>query len=324
MKTFSGRAVGKVILLGEHAVVYGHPALAIPICDRQAEVSLHLDSSSAIRIEAPAIGEAWSSEAARGSRLAPLGTMAREALRLFGAPDRGFTATITSAIPQSAGMGSSAAVSVALARAIAAALAHSLKTEELRELAMAAERGFHGNPSGIDAEVVIREHPILFDRYRGARTLKPAKQPFHFLIANSGERAGGKSTSALVAAVADARRKDTPRYDAIFWEMGWLATAGKAVLEAGTAEQLGMVLTQAHTLLAEIGVSSAKIDKLLWAALSSGAAGAKLSGAGLGGNIVVVLSSSEDEDKVSRALQRAGAVDIIAARLGPAPVEVRT
>ena len=185
---------------------------------------------------------------------------------------------------------------------------------------MVSERGFHGNPSGIDAEVISRDVPILFVKGQAAEVITPGASSFQFLIADSGIPS---STASVVGDVSQAYKRDEVRYAAIFREMGDLAVAGRAALETGTPRMLGRLMTRAHKLLQEIAVSSARLDALADAAMSAGAAGAKLSGAGRGGNVIAVLNSPADRAAVRHALTSAGAVDVCAECLEPAAVEAK-
>jgi mevalonate kinase len=318
MTAARGEAPGKVILLGEHSAVYGYPALAIPVHGRKAVATVAPAPDGKMTLCAEGIGECWRSGANHSSRLGPLADTAAAALRLFRASETGVRVNLSSTIPVGCGMGSSAAVSVALVRAIAAALGRSVSSDELSRLVMISERGFHGNPSGIDAAVIARDEPVLFTKGRGVMPVRPAGAAFRFLIANSGIPS---STASVVGDVARDREANRERYEAIFREMGDLAVAGKGALESGGVAALGNLMNRAHELLREIGVSTAKLDAMADGALRAGAAGAKLSGAGRGGNAIALLQSQADESAVREAFQEAGAVDICVERLEPAVSE---
>lgn len=320
MAAARGEAPGKIILLGEHAAVYGYPALAIPVHARRARATVELAPGGTIELRAEGIGESWRSGAGQSSRLSPLAEAAEATLRFLGAPHTGLLARLSSTIPVACGMGSSAAVSVALVRAIAAALGRSLSAAEVAELVMVSERGFHGNPSGIDAEVISRDKPILFVKGQAAEVITPGASSFQFLVANSGIPS---STASVVGDVSQAYKRNEVRYAAIFREMADLAIAGRAALERGTPRMLGRLMTRAHKLLQDIEVSTAALDALVDAALAAGAAGAKLSGAGRGGHVVAVLDSSSDAAAVRHALVSAGAVDVCVECLDPVAVEAK-
>ncbi len=318
MTTARGEAPGKVILLGEHAAVYGYPTLAIPVHARSASATIELSAGGRIELIAEDIGERWQSGSGRSGRLGPLAEVAEAALRSLSSPQTGLKARLSSTIPVGCGMGSSASVAIALIRAIAAASGRSLAAEEIAQLAMISERGFHGNPSGIDAEVIARNEPVLFIKGKGAASVRLGQASFRFVVANSGI---ASSTASVVGDVGKAYRKMQARYNAIFSQMGDLAVIGRDALERGAADRLGPLMSRAHELLREIDVSSPKLDALVEAAMGAGALGAKLSGAGRGGNVIALLKSQADERSVRDALVGAGATDICVESLGLAARE---
>lgn len=308
MHRASASAPGKLILLGEHAVVYGMPALAIPVSEKRARAEVSVNNSGLVRIEALVTGDSWPPKEGVTSALKPLAEMTLAAARRLGRENLGVTVKLDSDIPIASGMGSSAAVAVALVRAIAGALNKTVKTREIVELAMVAERGYHGNPSGIDIEVVAREKPILHRKGTPFRALSNVDNDFHFLAANTGQRTMG--TVDIVREVAEAYDKDRERYGRIFNELGDMAECGAKVLERGTVEELGELMNNSQELLAEIDLSSPAIDRLICAAIESGAVGAKLSGAGRGGHVIIALRSADEEPKAREALIKAGAKEV--------------
>ncbi len=320
-KTSVRSAPGKVILLGEHAVVYGRRAIAIPVTGRCAEASVQVHAAGPVRLEAPQIGELWRSDGRASSLLAPLGELVFAALRHFDAEGAGLTARLRSTIPMAAGMGSGAAVAVALVRAIAAALDRPSSHEEVTRLAMIAERGFHGNPSGIDVEVTARGEPIVFSKADGARPVLPAAADFHFVLADTGVAA---ATAAVVGAVAAGFTEAPERYETAFDELDALATKGCDAIESGDAAELGPLMDQAQSVLAAIGVSSPEIEALVRAARNAGAAGAKLAGAGRGGHVIAIVLSPNDIPAVERACIDAGAADTCVTKLLRVPREAKT
>jgi mevalonate kinase len=219
-------------------------------------------------------------------------------------------------------MGSGAAVATAVVRALAAHFGRELEPAEISALVYASERRFHGTPSGIDNTVVAYERPIWFQRTGvGAAAYQPPTPdsqlptiepiaiaaPFTLLVADTGVR------SATRAPVGEVRRRwetEPTQYEAWFDQIGALAWRVRAALARGDVAALGPILTENHTLLQQLGVSSPQLDALVAAALEAGALGAKLSGAGWGG-VMLALVALEACAPVSRALKNAGAKRVL-------------
>ncbi len=257
-----GRGSGKLILCGEHAVVYGHPAIAFAV-DRGTSVDV-------VARPGPTTLDADADDA-----------------RLLGAlhtvvPRDGWAVKVRTDLPIGRGMGSSAALAVGLVRALAAARGESPDDAAVEDAAMPLERAFHGNPSGLDVALSARGG---ISKYRRGppRSLEQLPVPgWTVVVLDSGE-AG--NTADLVAGVA-ARR---PGVDRALERIG--ALVGDAEAALGDAAALGPVLDENHALLREIGVSTPRIDELVAIAKRAGAHGAKLSGAG-GGGVVLALTPS--------------------------------
>ena len=278
----TGFGRGKLILCGEHAVVYGHPALAAAI-----DLGVRVDLT-------PHDGPTHAPGA---------DTRLTAALRVA-LPERGWRVSITSDLPVGRGMGSSAALSVALVRAAAAIEGHRPTAAEVYDRAFAIERVFHGNPSGLDHAVSDRGGLIRYRRGPPAELSSLPPPSWSFVVLDSGT-AG--DTKALVAGVASRRPAIDEDLDAI----GALVADAEAALH--DVERLGPILDRNHALLAAIGVSTPKLDALAAALREAGAAGAKLAGAGGGG---VVLGITDDPDGVRGRLAQRG---IVALTCRPAP-----
>jgi mevalonate kinase len=218
---------------------------------------------------------------------------------------RGFPAIeirVESDIPVSAGMGSSAAVSVAVLRAVAARSGHALSPVRASALAFEVEVLQHGTPSGIDNTVIAFERPVFFVAGQPPEFVRVA-HPFSLIIADTGVRA---STREVVAAVRERRAADPAAVDRAFDEIGQLAIEARRGLESGEVRALGPLLDRNQGLLESIGVSHPKIESLVRAARAAGALGAKLSGAGCGG-IIIALVEQAQAAEVADALRNAGA-----------------
>jgi mevalonate kinase len=300
-------APGKVILFGEHAVVYGKPAIAVPVMQVKATATIEPASPGA-GLTLVAVDLGTRSTLATAPEEDPLAVAARLVLSHLSASVPNAILKVRSTIPIASGLGSGAAVSTALVRALAAFLGHSLKPAEASDLVFAVERIHHGTPSGIDNTVIAYEQPVYYVRgEENGPDIVSVGAPFSLLIADSGLPS---PTKQLVDRVRCGRREDPVRYEALFKRIGDLVRSARRGIEAGELETLGPSMNANHALLAELGVSSATLDRLVSAARAAGAWGAKLSGAGRGGNIVA-LADAESVHSVAMALEAAGAVRVI-------------
>ncbi|NMC78117.1 MAG: mevalonate kinase [Chloroflexi bacterium] len=308
MPAVSASAPGKAILFGEHAVVYQRPAIAVPVHQVQARAYVSADPRAPqghVDIDAPDIDLHTSlSELDPQHPLSLLIAGVQNALG--GYPLPALRLRITSSIPIAAGLGSGAAVSVAVSRALSNFLGRPLSDEVISSLAYQAEQVYHGTPSGIDNTVIAYARPIYFVRGQPFLPLKVA-EPVTLVIADSGQPA---STAQMVGGVAARWREDPARYNALFDAIGEIARQARPLIENGPASELGPLMSANHEALVELGVSSPSLDRLVKAAQQSGALGAKLSGAGGGGNMLA-LAPAEIAEQVAEALQQAGAVRTI-------------
>ncbi len=293
-----GSAHAKAILFGEHAVVYGAPAIAIPIHELEAEVRVD-SADGGLRIEC----ELFSGEsAAAPAALHPIVTAIHAALAYSGMPANGLRVQILSAIPHSRGLGSSAAVAAAVARGVTAWAGKTLDTAGLYDIVQQAERVAHGNPSGLDARAVTAEGTIRFDF--GAVSPVRIGAPLSFVLADSGI-AG--STAEAVGAVAVRRELDPARMEMLMSRLAAIAEGAIDDLALGDDFAIGARMREAHEILDAIGVSSPALNGLVDAALDAGALGAKLTGGGLGGCILALADSPEHAEFLGSALREHGA-----------------
>jgi len=236
----------------------------------------------------------------------PLATAARLALKGAGQqtlPD--WLIEITSTIPVARGMGSSAAVVVAVARAIGLASGIELAADTVSEVAFEAERCTHGTPSGIDNTVIAWQHPVRFAE--GQSTPLAVTTPLTLIVADSGQRA---PTRELVAEVRG-RHRERPRvYEDWFDRIGRTVEEASSAIANGELIRLGWLMNSNHLVLQALRVSTPELDRLVSVARHAGALGAKLSGAG-GGGVMVALVEPESSEAVTAALRAAGAQRVI-------------
>jgi mevalonate kinase len=271
---------GKVILLGEHAVVYGHPALAVPL-----SLGVTARGTPADRCELGGLPEL--SPPQRRMLDAAFDAVAsatgRPPLRI----------ALSSTLPVSMGLGSSAALAVAVSRLLLGASGKRATPSRVLALALRMEEAFHGTPSGVDHTVSAHAAPLLYRRANPARPGRPGRvrqvrigARATLVLALVGPRRGTQET---VAALRRRAARWPVRYGRLFKEMGRLALEGTAALEKGDLDSLGDAMNVNHGLLAAAGVSSPALDAAVDALRRAGALGAKLTGAGGDGGAVVAL-----------------------------------
>ncbi len=302
-------APGKVILFGEHAVVYGRPAIAVPVTQVRATATAEpAPPGSGLTLIAPDVGKSLSLTTA--PRDEPLAVAARLTLDYLSAPEPDATLTISSTIPIASGLGSGAAVSTALVHALTTFLGRAFKPAETSTLVFEVEKIHHGTPSGIDNTVVAYEQPVYFVQRQPVERLTVGA-PFTILIGDTGVRS---PTKKVVEHVRRGQQREPAHYDALFDQIGDLADEARRAIESGDVDALGPLMDENHALLIELGVSSPKLNDLVETARFAGALGAKLSGAGRGGNMIALVEDDFVED-VTQALREAGAVRVIWTRV---------
>lgn len=311
-------APGKIILFGEHAVVYGRPALAVPVTQVAAEAQADWATDfvsekrmgaggvwqDSVWIEAPNIGLVSNLSALLAREkphpLAVTLSNVFEFLQISQPP--ALKIRITSTIPVASGLGSGAAVSVALIRALAGLFERPLTAEQVNQLAYGIEKLHHGTPSGIDNTVITYAQPVYFVRGEPIETFHVAR-PLTLVIGDTGLAAPTRT------AVGDLRKlweADPSRWESVFDRVGEIVRAAKTAIESGQTESLGPLMDANQALLQEMTVSSPELDHLIGTARAAGALGAKLSGGGRGGNLLALVTPTEAE-KVASALTAAGA-----------------
>ncbi|HWQ04225.1 MAG TPA: mevalonate kinase [Longilinea sp.] len=305
MTAFSATAPGKLILFGEHAVVYGQPAIAVPVNIVKARAVVSADPhapTGQVHIIAPDISlDAYLADLPAEQPLALAITLTAEKIGATRLP--AMQIQLTSSIPLAAGFGSSAASSVAVIRAVASFLGSALPDHVVSDLAYQVEKHHHGNPSGIDNTVIAFNRPVYFVRGQPFETL-PAKNPFMLVIADSGLPS---STAAVVADVGRLCREQPQSTGRLFTAIGDLSRQARTIIQNGRVEDLGDLMNQNQQLLQDLTISSPQLEILIEAARSGGASGAKLSGGGRGGNIIALVSY-ETAHSVEHALITAGAL----------------
>ena len=308
MPAITSTAPGKIILFGEHAVVYGRPAIAVPVERVRARtivIANPLSPAGNVHIQAPDIGlDAALSDLSPDHPITIAVKLVLETTGTDHSP--ACTIRISSTIPLASGMGSGAAVSVSFIRAFSGFLGHPLSDEQVNSLAYEVEKIFHGTPSGIDNTVITYAQPVYFQQGSPTEVLNPADKLI-FVIGDTGLRT---PTSTTVGDVRQAWENDPQSLEILFDEIGRIGEDAKSAVQSTNLVEIGRLMNDNHSCLQAMGVSSTELDKLVESALAAGAVGAKMSGGGRGGNMIALVRL-EKKLQVVDALDRAGAVGTI-------------
>lgn len=295
----TGNSHAKIILIGEHSVVYHQPAIALPL----PAVQVHAEMTSS-----PDTVQVLTSRYYSGDRqdapiqLQGINQLIDVLLAHLTQTNPGFTLTIKSDLPAERGMGSSAATAVAIVRAMYRFFNVPLSHQRLLEEVAVSEKIIHGQPSGLDAATASADTPVWFIKGQ-----TPQPLPFHLngylVIADSGIHG---QTGIAVANVADYRQAHPKQAAAAINHLGQLTQAAKIALAQNQVNTLGRILTAAQRELTQLGVSHPVLDDMITVALQNGALGAKLTGGGMGGCMISLAATQADAVRIRQALFGAG------------------
>lgn len=239
-----------------------------------------------------------------GELLRPLQLAAQAALTHVGHNGRGLHVDVECDIPVAAGLGSSASTTVAIISAIARSMHVELNRKEIFKLAFVPENYLHGKPSGVDQATCIYGGLIQFNRPFNVKTVRP-KRELVMLVCDTGVH---HSTRTLVGGVIKRSQREKSRFQDYIAKVREISTGVGRALREGDDEDLGALMYQNHDLLRKIGVSHPELDRLVEVARRSGALGAKLTGAGGGGCIIVLNKNRPTRDRISRILRKEGGI----------------
>lgn len=285
----SASAAGKVILLGEHAVVYGVPGIAAGI-ERGARATAELlpQGPSTLALG----GKTFTADDATD-----LGRAFGAVLSAAPALDRPLAVTAEADLPPGGGLGCSAALAVAIARAAALATGREIDDVSVIERALAWERVFHGNPSGIDTAAAAIGTCLRFERTAGAA---PLASPVDLWLA-VGYSGSSASTKEMVEGIARLKDKRPEHVGRFLEAVRSLVDNAVLAIEAGDAFALGRFLDMNQMLLAGVMLSTEPIEAMCTLARRAGSLGVKLTGSGGGGSVIALGGAAQPDESGSEA-----------------------
>ena len=288
----SSRAAGKVIMTGEHAVVYGARAIAIPLLSRSMNLRIYTDriTTSNPRIKFQIGGKPVQE---------PLLEMIHEAFDVLAIPKFNISIDGHSTLMLGAGVGSSASLCVSVLRGLSQVCGISLTPARLADLANKLERRFHGNPSGLDTSVVSLEQAILFERGRDAEAItvnkpKGSNLPWCFALLDTAVR------SPTIHMVRKAEPWFKAEGPAIIERFNDITSDAARALRDGDTSLMATAMSSGNELLARAGVVTEPVTKMIDKALASGALAAKVTGAGGGGCVLALFAASKCDHSIAR------------------------
>lgn len=303
-------APAKIILFGEHFVVYGEPAIVLAIDKRAyAKAEIREDNKLFLRSQNLNLAgffdngnfkvEEGNPKEAR-IKLEPLKCAVEKVLEMAG-EKVGLNIEVNSTVPVAAGLGSSAAVASAVAAAVGAILKVKMSKENVFRIAFEAEKIMHGTPSGVDPAISTFGGTLLFQMDTGFKPID-VKADIPLVIGNTGVE---RATRVQVAKVRSLRDKYPQIVEPMMHTAREIVLRAVEALNEGDLETLGELMNINHALLYGLGVSDESLEWLINAARKAGALGAKLTGAG-GGGCMIALANMDRLEKVLEAVQRAG------------------
>ena len=294
MKRGIGKSHSKIILIGEHSVVYGYPAIAIPLKKIEIECTIEEAKSNFFYDETDTLSVAIFT-----------------ALKYLKKENAKIKYKITSQIPQKRGMGSSAAVSIAAIRAIFNYFGENLEDELLEKLVNTAEIVAHKTPSGLDAKTCLSDKAIRFVKNKGFSYID-LNLDAYLVIADTGIYGNTGEAIQNVKNLGDKAKLSLKKLGRLTDEMTRILTGNIENKEEKIKKisKIGEIITAANTELGKLNITIEKTELFVKTAIENGAAGAKISGGGLGGCVIALAENLEIMEKVKNGFTKCGAENI--------------
>lgn len=300
-----GKAHGKIILGGEHSVVYGMPAIVLPMPIEVSAISKSVHEGLEVEIFSKAFPKGDCQNHPDLEGYVQMVLFIKKTLKW----DLPVQVEILSDIPIQSGLGSSAAVANAISESVISLIQGEAMPLLKNEAVAFAEKFAHGNPSGLDALGTQSFMPLLFQKGSLAPMSAPLKikGTFYFVVALSGIYV---STKQVVENVGAYFSQNDSNKTFILNELSNIVNQMAVALDAGDAHTLGHWMTENHKTLKILGVSSKKLDEMVTLALSQGALGAKLSGKGIGGAVIALAKTKKDMLELMDFFQKNGSKQV--------------
>lgn len=296
MKRGIGKSHSKIILIGEHSVVYGYPAIAIPLKKIEIECTIEEAKSNFFYDETDTLSVAIFT-----------------ALKYLKKENAKIKYKITSQIPQKRGMGSSAAVSIAAIRAIFNYFGENLEDELLEKLVNTAEIVAHKTPSGLDAKTCLSDKAIRFVKNKGFSYID-LNLDAYLVIADTGIYGNTGEAIQNVKNLGDKAELFLKKLGRLTDEMTRILTGNienkEEKIRREKISKIGEIMTAANTELGKLNITIEKTELFVKTAIENGAAGAKISGGGLGGCVIALAENLEIMEKVKDGFTKCGAENI--------------
>ena len=294
MKRGIGKSHSKIILIGEHSVVYGYPAIAIPLKKIEIECAIEEAKSNFFYDETDTLSVAIFT-----------------ALKYLKKENAKIKYKITSQIPQKRGMGSSAAVSIAAIRAIFNYFRENLEDELLEKLVNTAEIVAHKTPSGLDAKTCLSDKAIRFVKNKGFSYIN-LNLDAYLVIADTGIYGNTGEAIQNVKNLGSKAELSLKKLGRLTDEMTRILTGNIENKEEKIKKisKIGEIMTTANTELGKLNITIEKTELFVKTAIENGAAGAKISGGGLGGCVIALAKNLEIMEKVKDGFTKCGAENI--------------
>lgn len=294
-----GTSHSKIILIGEHAVVYGKPAIALPFPTLNVTTIIE-ETGEPVHVKTPFYTGPLHKVP---EKMKGIVVCMKEAVKELGEKLTGFSVKIHSNIPLGRGLGSSAAIAISIVRALFRYFGKELPRETLMRLVHIAETYAHGNPSGIDMEAASSTNPIWFQKGKETETVKLGAT-FYLIVADTGQIG---DTKAAVESIRNKYEEDPEKTESSLRLLEEYTYQVRDALLSGDIPLVGSLLNLAQEELAKLGVSNETIEHLVREARIAGAYGAKLTGGGRGGCIIALTDTLQKAKELSQILLQKGA-----------------